>query len=88
MNLQKTKSYQRINITLPMETISRIDRVAPSGSRSRLVDQAVRFFLEETGRLHMRKRLKEGALMRAQRDSFIGEDWFLPEEELWRKDKK
>ena len=67
---------QRINITLPEATVRLLDHVAPKGDRSRLIDQAVRFFAETHGRGKLRKMLRAGAIERAERDRTLAEEWF------------
>ncbi len=74
---------RRVNITLPEETIKMIDRVAAKGDRSRLIDEAVRHFVKARHRHTLKKRLKEGAQERAERDLRLAEEWFLLEEESW-----
>jgi CopG family transcriptional regulator/antitoxin EndoAI len=76
---------KRINITLPEETVRLLDRVARKGSRSRLIDRAVRRYVAEVGRANLRKRLKEGAMREAGLDLQLAEEWFPLEEEAWRE---
>jgi CopG family transcriptional regulator/antitoxin EndoAI len=64
---------KRINISLPEETIELLDRVTEHGDRSRLIDEAVRRYIQESGRANLRKRLKEGAIRRAARDLHVTE---------------
>jgi transposase len=66
---------KRINISLPEETIALIDRMIEHGDRSRLIDEAVRRYIQETGKANLRKRLKEGAIRRAERDLHLAEEW-------------
>jgi CopG family transcriptional regulator/antitoxin EndoAI len=73
----------RVNITLPEETIELIDRVTERDDRSRFLDEAVRHYIEEIGRANLRKRLKEGAVQRAERDLHLAEEWFTVDEEVW-----
>jgi CopG family transcriptional regulator/antitoxin EndoAI len=68
--------YQRINVTLPKQTIKLIDRVSKKGNRSRLIDEAVKHFIASVSRANLEKRLKEGALIRADRDLEVAEEWF------------
>ena len=79
---------QRLNITLPQETVRLIDRSINKGDRSRFIDDAVKFFVKEHRRADLRAILKQGAIKRAKRDLGIAEDWLLLEEEPWqlRKD--
>jgi CopG family transcriptional regulator / antitoxin EndoAI len=79
-----TTMRKRINITLPEETLDLIDRVTEQGDRSRFIDEAVRHYIEGTGRANLRKRLKEGAIHRAERDLHLAEEWFTIDEEVWR----
>jgi len=74
---------KRINISLPEETIELIDRMTEQGDRSRLIDEAVRRYIQETGRANLRTRLKEGAIRRAERDLQVTEEWFSVDEDVW-----
>jgi CopG family transcriptional regulator/antitoxin EndoAI len=74
---------RRINITLPEETLDLIDRVAKPGDRSNLIDLAVRHYVDSVGQARLRRRLKEGAQRRAERDLALASDWFSLEEEVW-----
>lgn len=81
--IQTTQSYQRLNITLPHDTVRLLDRVSPAGERSRMIDEAVRWFIAEKGRQRLRERVKDGAIARAQRDLEVAADWLSLEEEAW-----
>ncbi|MCI0336512.1 MAG: ribbon-helix-helix domain-containing protein [Acidobacteria bacterium] len=78
--------YQRINITLPEETLGLIDRIAERGDRSRFIDRAIRYYVEAIGQAKLKKLLKEGAIARAERDLRLAEEWFALEEEAWQKE--
>jgi CopG family transcriptional regulator/antitoxin EndoAI len=82
---EDTAVNRRINISLPEETLALLDRVADKGDRSRLIDEAVRYYIDDKGRLELRKRLKEGAIRRAPRDLQLTEEWFPLEEEAWNE---
>jgi CopG family transcriptional regulator/antitoxin EndoAI len=73
---------KRLNITLPERTVALMDRVAGKGQRSRLIDQAVHRYVEEAGRANLRKQLREGARVRAERDLQLAGEWFALEEEV------
>ena len=81
----KTEIKQRINITLPPQTIRLIDHVAPSGDRSKFIDEALQFYLRERSRRNLRLQLKKGALERAKQNLNLVEEWFPLEEQVWRK---
>ncbi len=69
--------HQRINITLPKETIQLIDRIARKGKRSVIIDQAIRHYVRSVGRKTLREQIKEGAISRAERDLAIAEEWCM-----------
>ena len=75
--------YRRLNITLPEDAVRLIDRVADKGGRSRLIADAIRHYVGKTDRATLRKRLREGAGRRAQRDRQLARDWFFADEEAW-----
>ncbi|HEV8357613.1 MAG TPA: hypothetical protein VGQ17_12750 [Gemmatimonadales bacterium] len=79
---------RRINITLPEQTLRLIDRVAAKGDRSRLIAEAITHYVGASGRAQLRRRLKEGALRRAERDRRLTEDWFPLDEEAWPKARR
>ena len=76
--------HRRINITLPEETVKMIDKVTDKGDRSRFIDRAVKHFVEDIGKAKLRKKLKEGALARAERDLKLAEEWFLLDDQSWQ----
>lgn len=83
----QTKTHKRVNITLPEETLQIIDRTVKQGDRSRLIDKAVRFYIDEVGKENLRRQLKEGAQVRTLRDREIADEWFSLEEQVWQKGK-
>ncbi len=74
---------KRINITLPEETVKLLDRAAKKGNRSKLINKAVRHYVEHVGLANLRMQLKEGARARADRDLHLTEEWFALDEEAW-----
>ncbi len=77
--------YRRINVTLPEGTVRLLERVAPKGERSRLIDEAIRGLVEKVGRANLRRQLREGALRRADRDLALAREWFTLDEEVWQR---
>lgn len=75
--------HKRINITLPEETICLLERICAKGDRSRLIDRAIKLYVEETGKANLRDRLREGYERRATEDLDAAEAWFLIDEEAW-----
>lgn len=89
MSQPQTQSRQRVNVMLPWETLRVLEKIAPRGDRSRVIDDAVRFYVQEAGRFNLRKRLREGAARRAERDLQLAQEWFPVEDAVWhRKGKK
>jgi CopG family transcriptional regulator/antitoxin EndoAI len=78
----------RINVILPEETVRVLDRVAPKGSRSRVISDAVMHYVSSRGRSNLAEQLKAGALANAKRDMAIAEEWFPLEEEAWQQHTK
>ncbi|MEK7107119.1 MAG: ribbon-helix-helix domain-containing protein [Patescibacteria group bacterium] len=67
---------ERVNITLPEDTLRLIDRVTRKTNRSGFVERAVRFYIAETGQENLRKQLRANAKEHFARDRTIAEDWF------------
>ena len=83
MTKTTTTTRKRVNIMLPQGTLRLLDRVAPKGDRSQVIDEAVRAFISDKSRASLRERLKEGAKARASRDLGISEEWVSIENEAW-----
>ncbi len=69
------KTYRRLNITLPERTVQLVDRVAPRGDRSRVIAEAIRQYVTKARRTELKRRLKEGAVRRAERDKLLVAEW-------------
>ena len=76
---------KRINVVLPVETINILDRVSPKGNRSRLISEAVLYYVESRAKSNLAERLKAGALANAKRDLEIAQEWFSLDEEAWHR---
>jgi CopG family transcriptional regulator/antitoxin EndoAI len=75
---------KRINVILPTTTVSVLDKVAAKGTRSALIDRAIRHYVATQGRQSLRERLKQEALVNAERDLQMAAEWFPLEEEAWQ----
>lgn len=73
-----------MNITLPEQTLRLIDHVAAHGDRSKFIDAAVKHYIDTVGLAQLKKRLKHGAIQRADRDLALAADWFTLDEEAWQ----
>jgi CopG family transcriptional regulator / antitoxin EndoAI len=78
---------KRINVVIPVGTLRVLDRIAPRGNRSRLISEAVLYYVESRAKNHLAERLKAGALARGQRDLEIAQEWFPLDEEAWQGTK-
>jgi CopG family transcriptional regulator/antitoxin EndoAI len=76
---------QRINVSLPEETVKLIDRVTRKGNRSRLIDAAVRHYVRSVGRAKLQDQLAEGYRKLAKSSLETAAEWFPLDEEAWRK---
>ncbi len=76
--------HQRINITLPEDTVRLLDRTVTAGSRSRFIDQAIKHYMQTQSKKRLRTLLKEGAIDRAERDLAVAEEWFPVDDETWQ----
>ena len=61
-------THERINITLPEETIRLLDHAVPNGSRSRFIDKAIRHLIRTESNKQLKDQIKKGAIARAGRD--------------------
>ena len=75
--------HQRINVTLPEETIALLDRAVKSRSRSRLIDEAIRYYVETKGRESLRQRLEEGYRRNRKLNLELAEEGMAAAEEAW-----
>ena len=76
---------KRINVSLPEQTVQLLNRVAKKRDRSRLIDAAVRHYIDHVGRAELHKQLAEGYRRRAQQNLDIAAEWFPLDEEAWQK---
>ena len=83
MKTMPASSHQRINITLPADTVWLVDRVAAKGDRSRLISEAIRQYIGKSSRADLQKRIREGAIKRASRDLALAHEWFSADEDAW-----
>jgi CopG family transcriptional regulator/antitoxin EndoAI len=69
---------------LPEKTLAVLDRVAPKGTRSRFVSDAVLHYVKTHGKQSLREQLKAGYLADADESLKIAAEWFPLEEEAWQ----
>ena len=88
MNETQTSLRKRINIMLPQDTLRLMRHATRKGNRSRFIDEAVRYYIQEKSYAYLKKKLKEGAKARAKRDIFLAKEWFALENAAWGENKK
>ena len=76
---------KRLNIILPDETVSVLNRVSSKGTRSTFISQAVLYYIEKHGRQNLRRQLEAGYRSNTERDLAIAAEWFPLEQEAARK---
>jgi len=79
---------RRINIVLPAGTIESIDLMVAPGGRSKFIDEAVRYFIENRSREALRKRLEFTTIRDRDLDLEVMADWAAVDEETWRRISK
>lgn len=77
--------YRRINVTLPDNTLKLLDQFAAKGDRSSFIDEAIQNYISQLQKEKLRPQVKEGAIVRAERDRNLASDWFSVEEEAWQQ---
>ncbi len=86
--MNNTLLHTRINISLPRETLSLLDRVTAKGDRSSFLSRAVHYYIAGVGRDNLKEQIRHGAIAHASRDKVIAEEWFSVDEHSWQKQGK
>ena len=81
------KTRQRVNITLPSETLELIQRVSKD-NRSEFINKAVKLYANRLERARLKQRLKKTYLERGEDDLAIAQGWEPIERKLWEKLEK
>ena len=68
---------ERINITLPKDTLKLLDSVALKGNRSRLVHTAIRYYIRQKNKKTVKAHLQDAGEQHYLRDLEMDCDWFL-----------
>ena len=76
--------HKRINITLPESTVALLETVTNKGERSNFIDKAIKTYIKQSKQRSLREQLREGAIVRSERDLNLSNEWFEIEEELWQ----
>jgi len=83
--MENDNRTERLQITLPKNTIRLIDGVWPKGpfkSRSSFLDHAARRYAVRLQKATLKRRLKNGYLARAERESELMSEWETASNEL------
>ena len=78
-------AHNRINITLPTETLQQLDEIVAKGERSSFIHTAIQAYIDHIQKEKLRQQLKAGAIHHAERDRQLTDDWFALEEEVWQQ---
>jgi len=81
VNKPPANMSKRINIVLPDETVSVLDRAAAQGTRSSFISKAVLHYVETQGRKALRKQLEAGYRANSDQSLALAIEWFPLEEE-------
>jgi CopG family transcriptional regulator / antitoxin EndoAI len=73
---------QDISIYLPDDTLVELDKLAPQGDLSLFIGEAIQFYISETKKKALRDLIEEGAIVRAERDLALAQEWFALDEEV------
>jgi CopG family transcriptional regulator / antitoxin EndoAI len=73
---------QNISIHLPDDTLVEIDKLSPQGDLSLFISEAIQFYIRETKKKALRDLIEEGAIVRAERDLALAQEWFALDEEV------
>ncbi len=74
---------QQLTISLPEQTINKIYKIANDDNFNLFIERAINFYLTEMEKKNLVNELKEGAMLRAERDLKLANEWFNLEEEAW-----
>ncbi|MFM6733528.1 MAG: hypothetical protein ACKPJN_25740 [Microcystis panniformis] len=79
---------RQLQITLPEDTMQLLDRWLassdyPEKEYNNLINEAIKLYIMEPQRNYLKQHLKEGAIVRAERDLNLAQDWFSLEDYLW-----
>ncbi len=73
---------QNISIHLPDDTLVEIDKLAPQGDLSLFISEAIQFYIREAKKKTLRDSIEEGAIVRAERDLALAQEWFALDEQI------
>lgn len=65
---------QRVTVILSDEAVQALDRIAPKGTKSRVISEAVLHYVACRGGQNLAAQLKAGAIANAQRDLEIAQE--------------
>ena len=72
--IMTTKTHKRINITLPAETVTLIEKVG-ADNRSAFINQAVKVYITRLQRASLKRKLKETYLAGATEERTLAAEW-------------
>lgn len=85
--MHNTISAKRLNITIGQDTWERLKQVTPRMGRSSFIDQALRVYLAHLKSSSLKQQLKKEALLNADKDVEMANEWFDLGQEAWESIK-
>jgi CopG family transcriptional regulator/antitoxin EndoAI len=79
---------KRINVILPEQTLTVLDRIAKKGDRSRIISEAVLHYVHNRAKQRLKEQLKAGYQANAQENIEIAMEWFPLEEEALNESRR
>ena len=81
---------KQLQITLPEDTVTLINQWVknsdfPEQERDRLINEAIKWYVNHKQQNSLREQLQQGAIRRAKRDLNLAQEWFNLEEEKWQE---
>lgn len=74
---------KQLTISLSEQTINKIYKIANDDNFNLFIERAINFYLTVMEKKNLVSELKEGAMLRAERDLKLANEWFNLEEEVW-----
>lgn len=79
---------RQLQISFPEDTMQLLERWLassdyPEKEYNNLINEAIKLYIMEPQRNYLKQQLKEGAIIRSERDLNLAQDWVSLEEYLW-----
>lgn len=82
-----TAKTKRVDFTLPIDTISLLEKTVPRGKKSELVNRALQVYIRHLKQKALRKAMREEALADAELDLQTTQEWSAVDQDTWQQIK-